>query len=79
MASPLFDAFWNARGANGNMNNPIALMQQFINFKRNFNGNAQEEVQKIINSGKYSQQQINQAQNMANQMQGLIGLFMKNR
>ena len=76
MPSPLFNALGNT---GVDMRNPIALMQQFINFKNNFRGNAQEEVQKLINSGKYTQQQISQAQDMANQMQGLIGLFMKNR
>ncbi len=60
MANPLFNQFGN----NGIM--------QFINevqsFQKTFKGNPQEEVQKLLDSGKLSQAQFNQLAQMANQI-----------
>lgn len=57
----------------GNNNNPFQMVNEFMQFKNNFRGNPQEEVQKLINSGRFSQKQINQAQNMARTLQSMIG------
>lgn len=51
------------------INNPIQMMQQFNQFRNSFNGNAQEQVQQLLNSGKISQEQYNQAVKMANELQ----------
>lgn len=52
--------------------NPFQMIQQFNQFRNNFKGNAQEEVQKLIASGKMSQQQLNQLQSMASQFQQML-------
>lgn len=57
------------------MQNPFVMIQQFNQFRQNFRGNPQEEVQKLINSGQMSQQQLNQLQNMAAQFQQMINSF----
>lgn len=70
MANPLFEAL------GGQMPGPMGqfqrMMQQFQQFKANFQGDPQQEVQKLLQSGKMSQQQLNQLQEMAKQFQGLI-------
>ena len=53
-----------------NANN--SLLTQFINFKKGFHGNAQQQVQALLNSGRVSQQQYNEAVQMAQQLQGLL-------
>ena len=58
---------------NMNMNNPVSFMQQFRNFKRNFQGDPQQVVLNMLNSGQMSQQQFNQLQNMANQIMNNMG------
>ena len=50
--------------------NPI--LQRFQQFQRVFRGNPQEQVQQLLNSGKVSQAQYNQAVQMANQLQKML-------
>ena len=52
---------------NGNM------LQRFQQFRQNFHGNPQQQVQQLLNSGKVSQQQYNQAVQIAQQFQRLFG------
>lgn len=59
----------------GGGNNPMSMIQQFMQFRNNFKGNPQEEVQKILSSGRFSQQQINHVQNMANQLQMMMKMM----
>lgn len=66
MSNPLFQQL-------GGSNNPLGMINQFMQFKNSFKGNPQEEVQKLINSGKFTQQQINQAQDMARAFQMMLG------
>lgn len=54
-------------GMLGNMQN---LMNQFYQFKSNFQGNPEQQVRNLLNSGRMSQAQFNQLQKMAKQMQG---------
>lgn len=56
-------------GSFGNMQN---LVQQFRQFTQNFRGNPQQQVQQLLNSGRMSQTQFNQLQQMAQQMQGML-------
>lgn len=49
------------------------LIQQFQQFKNSFKGNPQEQVQALLNSGKISQQQYNNAVQMAQQFQKMLG------
>lgn len=48
------------------------MAQKFKEFKNSFKGNPQEEVQKLLNSGKMSQAQYNQLCNMANNMKDFL-------
>lgn len=66
MKSPVFNAMG---GAN---NSPMQMIQQFRQFKSNFKGNPEEEIQKMLQSGKISQEQLNKAQQMANQFQSMF-------
>lgn len=68
MGNPLF----NLLGGKNN-NGPGNMLQQFQQFKKQMQGvNPQEEVQKLLQSGKISQAQLDKAQQMARQMQGLF-------
>jgi hypothetical protein len=52
----------------GNMQN---FQKQFQNFQNQMRGiNPQQEVQKMLNSGKMSQQQFNQLRALVNQITG---------
>lgn len=54
-------------------NNPMSnFMQRFAQFKQTFSGNPQQMVQNLVNSGKVSKAQYDQAVQMAQQMQGMI-------
>lgn len=66
--NPLYQMM--ARGASGN---PIMnFMQQFQQFRNSFQGNPQQMVQQMLQSGKISQTQYNNAVQMAQQLQGLL-------
>lgn len=69
MSNPLFNALG---GGMTQENGPMQMMQQFMQFKQNYKGNPKEEVQKMLQSGKISQQQLNQVQQMAGQFQNLL-------
>ena len=51
------------------MNN---LVQRFQQFKQTFSGDPRQQVQQLLNRGKVSQQQYNNAVQMANQLQRLM-------
>ena len=68
MTNPLF----NALGGNMNLggNN---MLSQFSQFREQMQGkNPQEEINRLLKSGAINQQQLNQAQQMAQQMQLLF-------
>lgn len=68
MGNPLFNLL------NGGRNNgPGNMIQQFQQFKKQMQGvDPQEEVQKLLQSGKISQEQLNKAQQMAQQFKSLL-------
>lgn len=71
MSNPLFSMFG---GMNQMPNNSMMnLVQQFMQFKQNFNGDPRQQVQQLLNSGKISQDQYNRAVQMANQLQRMMG------
>lgn len=53
------------------MFNPNMLMQ-FLQFKNNFRGNPQQMVQQMLNSGRISQQQYDNAVQLARQFQQMF-------
>ena len=60
------------------MNNPFQnmqmMMQKFQQFQQTFKGNANQQIQQMMNSGKITQADYNKAVQMANQFRGM---FMK--
>ena len=74
MPDPLFNALGGGRAPQmpGQMGQFQRMMQQFQQFKANFNGDPKAEVEKMMQSGKLTQQQLNQLQAVARQFQGLL-------
>ena len=69
MSNPLFNALG---GGLPQGNGPMQMIQQFMQFKQNFKGDPKAEVEKMLQSGRISQQQLNQVQQMAGQFQNLL-------
>ena len=69
MSNPLFNALG---GGIPQGNGPMQMIQQFMQFRQNFKGDPKAEVEKMLQSGKISQQQLNQVQQMAGQFQNLL-------
>ena len=63
------------------MNNPLyqqmnpmnGLLQRFQQFQQMFKGDPRQQVQQLLNSGRVSQSQYNQAVQMAQQLQKMLG------
>lgn len=74
MGNPLFDALGGAGQAQmpGVAGQFQRMMQQFQQFRTNFQGNPRQEVEKLLQSGKMSQQQLNQLQSTAQQFMQFI-------
>ena len=51
-----------------------SLIERFKQFQQTFKGNPQQQVQQLLNSGRISQSQYNQAVQMAQQLQKMIGI-----
>lgn len=62
--NPLYQQMNNSNNSN--------ILQRFQQFKQSFTGNPQQQVQQLLNSGKVSQAQYNQAVQMAQQLQQLL-------
>ena len=67
MSNPLFNVF-----GNNQFGNMTGMVQQFQQFRNSFRGDPKQQVQQMLNSGRISQQQYDQAVQMANQFQGLL-------
>ena len=55
------------------MSNVQQLMQQFNQFRQSFQGNPQQQIQQLMNSGKVSQSAYNAAYQKAQQFMKLMG------
>ncbi len=64
MQSPLFNA----------LNPTNGLLQRFQQFQRTFQGDQKQQVQQLLNSGKISQTQYNQAVQQAQQLARMLGI-----
>lgn len=64
--NPLYNEMQNRIDGNN-------IIQRFQQFRQNFKGDPQQQVQQLLNSGKVSQQQYNQAVQMAQQFQRMFG------
>ena len=67
MSNPLYKQMGNTQMGNGN------ILQRFQQFRQMFQGDPRAQVQQLLNSGKVSQSQYNQAVQMAQQMQRMMG------
>lgn len=66
MPNPLYQQYGNQ-----NQNNP--MIRRLEDFRRTFNGNPQQMVQNLINSGRISQQQVNKYAQQANEIYRFLG------
>lgn len=77
MSNPFFNALGGAQGPQGGPMNMMQAFQQFM--QQNQGKNPNEMIQQLLSSGKLNQQQLDQAQQMAKQMEGplsgLKGMF----
>lgn len=48
------------------------ILQQFMQFKNNFQGDPKAQVQSMLNSGRITQEQYNRAVQMANQLMHMM-------
>lgn len=67
MSNPLFNMMGQQMPQMG------GLMQRLQQFQKMFQGDPRQQVQQLLNSGKVSQQQYNQAVQLANQLQKMLG------
>ena len=67
MNNPLYKAM------GGNQPNMMGDFQRFMQQMQGRDPN--QEIANLLQSGRISQQQLNQAQQMARQMQGVMGMF----
>lgn len=67
MSNPIFNALGGNMMPNNNM------LAQFQQFRKQMQGkNPHEEINKLLQSGAISQEQLNQAQQMAQQFQSIL-------
>ena len=69
MINPLYQQIGNAAPNNG----MAQMIQRFNQFRQQFTGDPRQQVQQLLNSGKVTQQQYNNAVQMANQLQKMMG------
>lgn len=51
---------------------PNNIINQFMNFRRMYQGDARAQIQQMLNSGQITQEQYNNAVQMAQQLQGML-------
>ena len=56
----------------GPFGNMMQMMQKYNEFKNTFQGDPQQQLQQMLNSGKISQAQLNQYVQMAKQFQQFL-------
>lgn len=65
MSNPLFQMIMS----NSPVGNAMSLLERFNKFRSGYTGNAQEEIQNMLRSGRISQDQYNRAVQLAQQLQ----------
>lgn len=66
MSNPLYKSMNNQPNSN--------LIQRFNQFRQNFHGDPRQQVQQLLNSGKITQQQYNDAMQKARMLQNMLGI-----
>lgn len=74
MANPLFNRFGGgmSQAPSGPFGNLFNMINQFRQFKSQFQGDPREQVQQLLNSGQMTQEQFNQLSQMASQFQNIV-------
>lgn len=73
MANPFFGRFGGSgNNAPGPFSNIANMMNQFKQFRNNFQGDPRQQVQELLNSGQMTQEQFNQLSSMANQFKDMF-------
>ena len=67
MSNPLFGMVQNQNPMGG-------IMQKFQQFSQMFRGDPKQQVQQLLNSGRVSQAQYNQAVQITNQLKQMMGI-----
>jgi len=71
--NPLFNPLGGNRMlTNTPFGNMMNMMQSFNQFRQAFSGDPKQQVQQLLDSGKMSQDQFNQLQQMARQLQAFL-------
>ena len=70
MSNPIKNMLNNNSTTSGATNNN--LIEQFKRFRSTFSGNPRDMINQMLNSGRFSNAQIEQAKSLAKQLQGLI-------
>lgn len=55
-------------------NDNNSIMQRFDQFRQNFKGDPRQQIQQMLNSGRITQQQYNQAVQKAKMLQNMLGI-----
>ena len=71
MGNPLFN---NMNTQNNYMQKMQGMMDRFNQFRNTFSGDPRQQVQNLLNSGKISPMQYNQAVQMANNLRKMFGM-----
>lgn len=71
MGNPFFNALGGGKMP-GPMGNFQQMVKQFQQFKQTFQGDPKAEVEKLLQSGKINQQQLNMVQGLAKQFEDLL-------
>ena len=72
MANSILTRSEGSKTPRGGASNPMQLMQQFQQFRSNFNGNPQQMVQQMLQNGRINEAQLQQAMQMAKQFQHFV-------
>ena len=69
MSNPLYNNF-------GNQSNPMAdLIRQAMDFKKQFNVNPRQEVERLLQTGQMSQKTFNELSQIAQQVAQMMGEY----
>lgn len=71
MANPLYNLLGGGSAPTNNMAN---MLQRFNQFRSTFSGDPKQVVQNLLNSGQITQQQYNNAAEIANQLRRYLGI-----
>ena len=69
MGNPIYNML--NKNTNSGSNN---ILQRFQQFRQSFRGNPQQQIQELLNSGKVTQRQYDQAVQQAKALQKMLGM-----